>query len=384
MIKNTQSNLQKIVVTGGHLAPALATIEQLKKLAPSAQIYFFGRKKTVEGDNAISFEFLEISNQKIPFFEIPAGRLQRRLTKHFLISLLRILPGFIKSLVLLLRIRPDVVLTFGGYVALPVAVASKFCQIPIIAHEQSPSLGLANKIIFKLAKLKAVSEKSLVEKGGGQNVFFTGPLLRSAIFEKKAKSQSLAKFLEKTADEKLIYVTGGATGSYFLNQIVKVIISDLLKKSFVIVQTGNLSQSAEFKKLLALKANLPENLSEKFFLTEFVSSSDIGAIFARADLIITRSGANTTSELLVLGKVAVVIPLEWGAEQKEISKNLQKTTVFVVIDQSQAKAEKILETVEYIFENFGQFQEKANKLKTKISKTGAKFFAKEILNLKLK
>ena len=130
----------------------------MKKLNPNINFYFFGRKFAVEGDKTnTSFEYQEIMESKIPFFEIPAGRIQRRLTKYTFSSLIKILPGFLKSFILLAKIRPRLVLTFGGYLALPVAVAAVLLRIPVVAHEQTPKLGLANEIIFKLARLKAVS-----------------------------------------------------------------------------------------------------------------------------------------------------------------------------------------------------------------------------------
>ena len=372
----------KIVIAGGHLTPAMAVISQLKKVDHRIDFYFFGRKFAVEGDKTnTSFEYQEIRQARIPFFEIPSGRIQRRFTKYTFSSLIKTFPGLLKSLILLAKIRPRLVLTFGGYLSLPVAVAAVILRIPVVAHEQTPKLGLANEIIFRLARLKAVSDKTLAEKLQKTGVLFTGPLLRGDIFSKTAKSSQIAEFLEKTGNAKLIYITGGATGSHLLNQVLEVTIEKILKGSFVIHQTGNLANSGDFLKLKNIKRNLPKNLSEKYFLTEFIKSADSGAVLSRADLVISRSGANTTAELRALGKVAIIVPLEWGKEQKLIAENFCKTGAGLIISQNELTKERFLENINLIFKNFQKFGQSAQLLARKSKLDGTRLFAKDILKI---
>lgn len=372
--------VMKIVVTGGHLIPALAVIEQLAKLAPKTQFYFFGRRQAVEGDAADSFEFLEISNLGIPFFEIPAGRIQRRITKYTLLSLFKIFPGLLKSVMLLTRIKPDVILTFGGYVAIPVALAAILARIPVIAHEQTPKLGLANKIIFKFAKLKGIADVALFKKIGNNKSVFTGPLLREEIFNTKPKSANLREFLAKVDQGKLIYITGGAVGSSFLNNLVATVIDKILKFAFVIHQTGNLTKSADFSRLSQLKAKLPKNLQDKYLPSEFVGAADAGAVFLRANLIICRSGANTTAELAALGKVAIVVPLEWGSEQKKIAANLAKTGAVIVL-RGVITGNTLLKAITTIFKKYEEFTQASTNLKNQTKLDGAQVFAQKILKI---
>lgn len=393
--------MTRIVVTGGHLTPALATISQIRKLDSGVKAYFFGRKYAVEGDKAASFEFLEIKNLGIPFFEITTGRLQRRLTKRSLITLAKIIPGFLQSFLLLKKIKPDLVLTFGGYIAFPVAIAAQILKIPIVAHEQSPSLGVANRVIFKFAKLIGVSDQSLAKKLGNKKVVFTGPILREDIFKLKPASKDLARFLKKVGNSrqrpassakrgeqgersspktaKLIYVTGGATGSRFLNQLAAKTTPKILKDYFVIHQTGNLLESVDFKRLTRLREKTPKTLAEKYFLTEFIDSADIGAVLFRADLVICRSGANTTAELAALAKVSIVIPLEWGKEQKEIAQRLERAGASVVLFQEDLTANIFFSAVKKIFANFTSFKKRAVKLQQEIPLNGAKIFSQKVL-----
>src|ERR1035437_5335593 len=107
----------KIVIVGGHLSPALSII---KKLGKNDEVYYFGRKYVHEGDSALSLEYQEITKLNISFYSITTARLQRKLTRYTFSSLLKMPVGFYQSFNLLKKIKPDVVLGFGGYVSVPV------------------------------------------------------------------------------------------------------------------------------------------------------------------------------------------------------------------------------------------------------------------------
>lgn len=142
--------IKKIVITGGHLTPALAVMEKLRE--QGWQIVFFGRQHALEGDSSVSVEYQTITKLGISFISLTAGRLQRSFTRYTVFSFLKIPIGFIQSFYYLIKFKPTVILSFGGYVALPVALAGWMLKIPIVTHEQSVVPGLANKIIFKFAK----------------------------------------------------------------------------------------------------------------------------------------------------------------------------------------------------------------------------------------
>src|SRR3989344_4952875 len=122
----------KIIITGGHLSPALAVIDSLPK---DWEILFLGRKYVFEGEKSLSLEYKTINDLKIPFEEISTGRLQRKFSKNTIPSLFKLPPGFFKSLRLLKKFQPDIVLGFGGYLQIPVVAASFFLKIPVVLHE---------------------------------------------------------------------------------------------------------------------------------------------------------------------------------------------------------------------------------------------------------
>ena len=134
----------KVVIVGGHLAPALSVIEVLPK---DTEILFIGRKYALEGDNALSLEYKTITSMNISFVGLNTGRLQRKLTKFTFFSLMKLPFGIIKSFLILLKFKPDVVVGFGGYVSIPVAFCAYLLRIPIVIHEQTMEAGLANKFV---------------------------------------------------------------------------------------------------------------------------------------------------------------------------------------------------------------------------------------------
>ena len=146
----------RIVIVGGHLSPALAVIEKLK----AEEVFYIGRKHAFEGDKAISAEYQEVEKLNIPFFTLNTGRLQRKFSKHTMPSLIKIPFGFVRSFAILKKIRPDVVLGFGSYMFLPVALASKLLNIPVIVHEQTLEAGVTNKLVAKFAKKVCISWES--------------------------------------------------------------------------------------------------------------------------------------------------------------------------------------------------------------------------------
>ncbi len=139
---------------GGHFAPALSVIEKLPK---DWDLLLVGRKYSLEGDAALSLEYQTAERMHIPFRMLTTGRIQRKLTRHSLLSLLKTPIGMVQALSILRDFKPDVVLSFGGYVAVPLVLAAHFLRIPIIIHEQTFGAGLANKISSRFADKVCIS-----------------------------------------------------------------------------------------------------------------------------------------------------------------------------------------------------------------------------------
>lgn len=352
---------KKVVITGGHLTPALAVIPKL--MEKGYEIHFVGRLNSMEGDNSDSEEFKEIKKLGIPFYKINTGRLQRTFTGHTLKSLLKIPLGIYQSYKLIKNIRPDCVLSFGGYIALPICVSAKIQKVPIVTHEQTITSGLANNIISKIADLILVSFKESLSSFPPKKTILVGNPLRSEVFKSDIKllPASLAKNGGKFH---IIYFTGGNQGAHALNEAIKKILPELLRKYIIVHQTGSGKNLDDYNNLNRERNELPENLRERYLLFSYISSHLIGTILKYSDLIVGRSGANTVSEAFALKKTALFIPLpsSAGNEQYKNALRLKNFGVAQILDQKYI-SEKLLMTIESMLDNIEDYNKRYRSLK---------------------
>lgn len=346
--------MKKIIITGGHLTPALATIEELKK-RQDWNIYYIGRKYFFEGKKVLSEESKIIPKIGINFIPLTTGRLQRKFTFYTIPSLLKIPFGFCQALYYLKKIRPKVILSFGGYISTPVVIAGWLLGVPVVSHEQTMSPGLANRINSRFSKSIAVSFKESLKNFPSSKVVFTGNPIRKEIFE--VKQGTIAKALDPVMKKKklpLIYITGGGQGSLAINKVVTESLPELLKLALVVHQTGAL----EYEKTLNFSLSFPSELRERYLVKDFISPEDIGWVLNRADLVVSRAGANIVWELGVLGKPAILIPLPIAGGQEQLlnAKVLEKIGLAEVILQKEFTSEKLLEFLKKMLTNLKRYK----------------------------
>lgn len=327
----------KIVLIGGHLAPALSVLEALPK---NTRVLFIGRKYTLEGDGALSLEYKTMQDLGVPFAELNTGRWQRKFTGHTFSSLLKLPLGVIKAFLILIKFKPDVVVGFGGYVSLPVIFCAYLMRIPVVIHEQTMEVGLANKLASKFAKKICISWESSRRYFPKEKIVLTGNPMRSF---------SVLSFKFSIFNNKLstIFVTGGSQGSHFINLLIEKIIKELLVDYNVIHQTGDSHEYRDFERLNLVKDNLPENLRENYILEKFIDPSEIGDIMKLSSFVISRSGINTVTELMFFEKPAILIPLPFSQnnEQYKNAKFLEKIGLGIVLQQSNLNEKKLLQTI---------------------------------------
>ena len=324
----------RIVITGGHFSPAHAIIEKIKN---TDEILVIGRKYAFEGEENETYEYKACKEEKIPFENIQAGRLQRKITRHSIPSLLRFPSGLFEAIKILKKFNPDVVVTFGGYIGLPVAIAAASLKIPVILHEQTLRAGLASRLIAKFASVVLLSFKSSKEHFKKNNTVITGLPLRKDIFTKKKMEFRLPS----------IYITGGSTGSHAVNKAVEKILPELLSEFDVIHQTGNSYEFKDFEKALTQKASLPASLPGKYTVEKFFPVKEVSAILQNVTLVVGRSGINTIAELPVNKTLALLIPLPIGqmGEQKNNAKFYKEIGLGEVIEQKNLTPELLLSTI---------------------------------------
>ncbi|GIW61596.1 MAG: UDP-N-acetylglucosamine--N-acetylmuramyl-(pentapeptide) pyrophosphoryl-undecaprenol N-acetylglucosamine transferase [Patescibacteria group bacterium] len=327
----------RVGIIGGHLSPALSVID---RLLPEHSVVFFGRQHTFEGDDAPSLEYLLMRERNIPFVSIKTSRLQRRFTKNTLPSLLKFPLGFSQAWRGINTYKIDIVLSFGGYLSLPVCLAAKIKKIPIVIHEQTLEAGLANKIVSKFADKVCISWDSSRPFFPKEKLILTGNPIRIYPSVKKPNIPLLSK--EKSLP--LIYITGGSAGSHAINLIVEEVLEDILTRYRVIHQTGNSREFHDFERISQKINKLPDKLRQRIYVTQFVHPMDIPYILEHVAWVIGRSGINTVTELLYFGVPALLIPLPYGQqrEQEKNAKFLEHLGVAKIIYQQELNGSTFL------------------------------------------
>jgi len=315
----------KLVITGGHHTGALPVIKKLRESCPDAQIYWFGHRFSAQGDKNPTLEFHEITALNIPFYSIHAGKFYK--TKN-LKRLAKIPFGFFQCLFLLIKLKPNAILSFGGYIAVPTVLAGWVLGIPSVTHEQTVVAGWANRLISRVVKKVLISWKESAKYFPKGKTILVGLPLREEINQVKSNS------FEVNKDLPTIYVTAGKTGSHVLNEVVGKCLTNLLDHCNVIHQCGDNSVFCDFAKLSEIKAALGKT-NGRYFLQKFIFNNEIGEVYSKCDLVVSRSGANTTAELLTLKKKCVLIPIPWVShnEQHENAKILVDAGLGIVLPE---------------------------------------------------
>ncbi len=351
----------KILVTGAHFTTALAVIEELQK--SKAEVVYVGRKTTREGDKTPSAESTIIPEKGIKFLPIITGRLQKAFTIYTIPSLLKIPIGFIQAFYYLLKEKPNVVLSFGGYVAVPTVISAWLLNIPVIIHEQTLVTGLANKISSYFAKKICVSfekEYSFPK----DKIVLTGNPLRREILE---NSKNISK-----NKKPLVFITGGNQGSHIINQKVEEVLEKLLKIANVVHQTGD-SKYQDYERLV-------EKQNENYRVEKFIYDK-MPSLLKNADLVVSRAGINTLTELAYYGTPTLLIPVPYlyKDEQNQNAKFFEKLGLVKVLLQSKLSADSLLESIKQMLKDIDQYKKNAKAARGVIITDAAKKIATEAL-----
>ncbi len=360
----------KILITGGHVTPAVAVIDELK----GQEIVFVGRKYATSKEETPSFEYKEITERGIKFIDLSTGRFTRALSLSSFINLLKTPKGIINAYRILKKEKPDRVLSFGGYLALPIALWTYFLRIPVFTQEQTIVPGLANKLIGKFAKKILVSFEDAAAFFPKNKVLVSGNPVRESIFKVIKKPFVISDVLPT------IFVSGGSLGSHSINKHVKNILQELLKKYQLIHQTGSVKGDDDYDSLLKIREALPSELRTRYFLKEHFFEEEFGFIYSVSTMVVGRAGANTFFELIALEKPAVFIPLPWssGKEQQKHAQIFKDAGCGEVFDQFE-ESQVLYEKIKKVFNNLEEYKNNFRNLKYLNSQNAAGFIAQEIL-----
>ena len=339
----------RIIVSGGHFSPAHSIIKELKKRGHGVALA--GRKYTFEGDSVESLEYQIAKKENILFFEIKTGRIQRRFSRHTVFSFLKVPLGLLNSISVISKFKPDIVITFGGYIGFVVSYASFLKKIPVILHEQTQRAGLSAKLISVIAKKVCISFESSRNYFPSKKVVFTGIPIREEIY-------TIKKSINVELGYPVIYITGGSSGSHFINSLVFKVLDALVAKFVIIHQTGDSLKYNDFNILNKKRESLNEEAKKRYILRKFIYPDEIGYVLNTADLVVARSGINTVVELLSCGATSLLIPLSHGqqGEQLQNAKLINEAGIGEYIEERYITPNKLIEKIKEMAKNKKKYE----------------------------
>lgn len=296
--------------TGGHIYPGLAVADELKKIISqdhkTVVINWIGCSRGMDKNIVEKAIGPDGENTINTFYGIPSGKLRRYFSLKNFTDVFKIIGGFISAFFILLKNRPAVLFSKGGFVSVPPCLAARILHIPVYTHECDFTLGLANRINFKSAKKMFVSyeeTKRRMDEVNQSRVIVTGNPVRPVFYSANAeKGFEFLKLDPSKISKPVLLVLGGSSGAKQINDLVFENINFLCENFIVIHQTGlingNINQTTELK----------SKFSNDYYPYEFIYT-EMPDVLACSDLILSRAGANSIWEAAVLLKPMVLIPL---------------------------------------------------------------------------
>ncbi|RLK12683.1 UDP-N-acetylglucosamine-N-acetylmuramylpentapeptide N-acetylglucosamine transferase [Micromonospora sp. M71_S20] len=320
--------------TGGHTYPALTTITTLQSRMAEAgttpELLWVGVADGLEAKIA--------ERNRIPFKAITTGKLRRspnpRELARNIADAFRIPLGIAQAALTVARTRPAVVLSTGGYVSVPIGLAARLFRVPYLLHEQTLTLGLANRILARVATRILLSHQASLDHlppRARRRAVVTGNPVRPAVLQGDPTRGLTAYGLDPALP--LVLVTGGASGAQQINRMLAGALRDLLPHCQIVHQCGSLN----YAEMQQVADDLPPQLAPRYRVVDFIHD-EMPDLLAAAAVVVARSGAGTVAELTALGKASVLVPypVSAGDEQRITARHLAKEGAAVMLDGDQA------------------------------------------------
>ena len=362
----------KILFTGGHAATtALSVIHEIKEKHPDWSLYWVGPESNVEGKKIPTLASVAMPKTGVKYIPITAGRIQRKFTVWTIPSLLKIPFGFFNSFKIISDVKPKLIISFGGYAAVPVCFIAWIMMIPVIIHEQTVAVGRANKLTSFFARKILIAREESRKYFPESKTILTGNPVSSEISKLNPKS--------KISNTPVIYVTGGSGGAQRVNNVIGDALFDLLKKYKVIHQTGRL----DYEIYKVKREQFPTDLKKRYEVYDFIEPSSVPQIFKEADIVISRAGANTVSEIIVSKRPSILIPIPWTAydEQTKNARLAEKIGMATVLLESEMNKETLLSKVDHVMKNWKKMITESDNSLAELDKTASLRFVREIESL---
>ncbi len=323
--------MKKIILTGGgtagHVTPNIALLPGLRERG--YDISYIGSYLGIEKEL--------IEKEGIPYYGISSGKLRRYFDPKNLSDPFKVLRGYGQARGLIRKLKPDIVFSKGGFVSVPVVLAARHMHIPVIIHESDFTPGLANKIAIPSASMVCCNFPETLESLPEGKATVTGCPIRKELLSGDA--EKAYAYTGLTTERPILLIIGGSLGSQVINEAVRRLLPTLLKSWQVIHLCG--------------KGNLDPTLhtTPGYVQYEYISD-ELPDLFAAADLVISRAGANAICELQALAKLNILIPLSKEASRGDQILNaasFEKQGFSYVVEEENLTDETLLTGIEKVW-----------------------------------
>ena len=325
--------MKRIILTGGgtagHVTPNIALIPKLRELGYDIQY--------IGSYNGIEKELIEPFG--IPYHGISSGKLRRYFSLQNFTDPFRVIKGFGEARKLIKGLKPDVIFSKGGFVSVPVVLAGKRCKVPVIIHESDMTPGLANKLAIPSAvKVCCNFPETLDALPEGKAVLTGSPIRQELLTGDKDAARKMCGF---TDEKPVILVIGGSLGAVAVNEAVRAALPELLKQFQIIHLCG--------------KGKVDHSLKEIKGYCQFeYIKNELRDLFALADVVISRAGANAICELLALRKPNLLIPLSANASRGDQilnARSFERQGYSVVLEEEELNHDVLLKAITDLYQN---------------------------------
>ncbi|MBK9732363.1 MAG: undecaprenyldiphospho-muramoylpentapeptide beta-N-acetylglucosaminyltransferase [Chitinophagaceae bacterium] len=327
--------------TGGHIFPAIAIANAIRKIDPAADILFIGALGRME------MEKVPKAGYRIE--GLPIAGLQRSLSLQNLLLPFKVINSLMKASSIIKSFKPNVVVGVGGYASGPVLYAGSMSGIPTLIQEQNSFAGITNKILGKRAKRICVAYEGMEQFFPKEKITITGNPVRKDILNLEGKRAEGLQYFDLNDKRQTILVIGGSLGARTINESIQSHLSELMNEEVqVLWQTG--------KRYFEMNATAAKGMEEKIKVKEFIDRMDLA--YAVADVVISRAGALSIAELCICKKPCVLVPSPNVAEDHQTKNALALVTkdAALMIKDEEAKEKLIATTLKLLKD--GSLQQK--------------------------
>ncbi|MGN1318816.1 MAG: undecaprenyldiphospho-muramoylpentapeptide beta-N-acetylglucosaminyltransferase [Lachnospirales bacterium] len=335
--------MKTIILTGGgtagHVTPNIALLPYLKEAGYDV--------KYIGSINGMEKQLIEDCG--VEYYGIESGKLRRYIDAKNISDIFRVVKGVHQARKLIKKLKPDIVFSKGGFVAVPVVVGAYLNKVPVILHESDITPGLANKLAIPFAKAVCTTFPEAVKAIPDNKGMLTGTPIRDMIFEgNKEKGLNLCGF---KGDKPVMLVMGGSQGSVKINNFIRELLPKLMERFDVIHLCG--------------KGNFDKTRAELNGYKQFEYVSDeLPDIFAATDFVVSRAGSNAICEFLALNMPMLLIPLSKKASRGDQilnAESFEKQGFAKVYDEDTMTSKGLFEAITTLYDEKDKYIENMKK-----------------------